>query len=57
MFIGCEYGKDLRSPLNRFFYGEWPAHQDGENPNRIYFEVQEVRFIFEEGKYVGYYIP
>lgn len=31
--------------------------KDSENPNRFYICLFKRRFIFEEGKYVGWYKP
>ena len=30
---------------------------DAENPNKMYLEHDDKRYIFEEGKYVGWYRP
>ena len=30
---------------------------DAENPNKMYLEHGDVRYIFEEGTYVGWYRP
>ena len=30
---------------------------DAQNPNKMYLEHDNIRYIFEEGKYIGWYHP